>query len=276
MRFPFSRPAATVAARQPAPMQPPKMNGSDIAALYRAARVGGDFFDSVQVGPDRLIFCLLDIAGKREQALGIATDVQENLRKLAPAIFQGDDLNETDAVTELVLRLNVTILNAAGGVRCAPGFVACYNEPLGIISYINAGHVPALVRDGDSITVLEASGLPLGLFSHATHDAQLCVLPESAALLIASRGLLEVRAGGEEYGVERLKANLRSSHANSARELCESVLKGVGDWVDQQKRKGLRGLLSSNSNGEGDSLGENDITAVALVRAAAKLAASAR
>lgn len=270
MRFPFSRTAAPVVPRQPEPMHVPKMIASDIAALYRAARVGGDFFDSVQVGPERLVFCLLDIAGKREQALGIATDVQRALHKFAPELFSGGYINEADAVTELVLRLNNAILAAAGGVRCAPGFVACYNESLGILSYVNAGHVPALVRDGNSISVLEASGLPLGLFSHATHDCQLCVLPPGAALLIASRGLLEVRSGGEEYGIGPLKENLQSSIAANAHDLCESVLRNVADWAEQQNRTGFRALLSStHSNGEGDSLGENDITAVALVRASA-------
>lgn len=256
--------------RKPAPSLPPHLPSSDLAALYRAARVGGDFFEFIKVGADRLVFILLDIAGRRDQALHIAAAVQESLRATAPQLFSQPDLNESDAVTDLVLQLNQTILTAANGVRCAPGFVGCYNESLGIVSYINAGFVPALVRDNGSIAVLEASGLPLGLFSHATHDCQLCVLPEGAALLLASRGLLEVRAGGEEYGIERLKSGLHTADISSANELCSSVLRHVGDFVEQQKRRRFLGFVGRATRIEGDALGQNDITTVGLIRAAAR------
>ncbi len=277
MRLPFQKTVETVALRKPAPSDPPKLSASDLAALYRAARVGGDYFEFIQVGPDRLVFMLLDIAGRREQALHVAAAVQDNLRVRAPELFAQNDLNESDAVTDLVLELNQTILSAAGGVRCAPGFVGCYNESLGIVSYINAGSVPALVRDNGSISVLEASGLPLGLFSHATHDCQICVLPQGASLLLASRGLLEVRAGGEEYGIKRLRDGLQQAPLSNARELCSSVLRHVSDFAEQNKRRRFLGLVGPQASPEGDSLGENDITTVALIRAVATAgAASAR
>lgn len=252
------------------------MEGSDLAAAYRAARVGGDYFDFLQVGNDRLIFVLLDIAGKRDQALHVAAGVQDALRVKAPELFGAPDLNEADAVTDLVLAVNQAILDAAGGVRCAPGIAGCYNEPMGIVSYINAGSVPALLRFNNDITVLEASGLPLGLFSHVTHDAQICVLPEGASLLLTSRGLLEVKAGGEEYGIERLKESLRKAGDGTARDLCTFVLQAVSDFIEQKKRRSfLRFGGGAQKNGDNDSLGENDVTAVALLRRAARASATA-
>lgn len=274
MRLPFQRSAEQVALRKPAPCLPPKLKSSDLAALYRAARVGGDFFEFVRVGDERLVFVLLDIAGRRDQALDIAASVQETLRSNAPKIFGAPDLNEADATTDLVHMLNAKILSAAGGVRCAAGFVGCYNESLGIVSYINAGHVPALVRENGTISVLEASGLPLGLFSHATHDAQMCVIGEGGALLLASRGLLEVKAGGEEFGLDRLKSSLQQATNGDARELCSSVLRSVGEFVEQNKRRRFLGLVGPQATGDGDSLGENDITTVALIRSRAKAGAA--
>lgn len=254
------------------------MQSADLAALYRAARVGGDFFDFIQIGEDRLIFVLLDIAGKRDQALDIAAAVQDALRTKAPELFSAPDLNEADAVTDLVLVVNQTILNASGGVRCAPGIVGCYNESVGIVSYINAGSVPALLRSDGTITVLEASGLPLGLFSHATHDAQICVLGEGATLLLTSRGLLEVKAGGEEYGIERLKKSLQNANDATARDLCSDVLRNVSEFIEQNKRRRFLGFGGNNhaqANGEAESLGENDVTAVALLRKVARATAVA-
>ncbi len=276
MKLSFNNHVETPALRKPAPSLPPKMQLSDLAASYRAARVGGDYFDFLQVGGDRLIFVLLDIAGKRDQALHVAAGVQDALRTKAPELFSAPDLNEADAVTDLVLAVNQAILDTAGGVRCAPGIVGCYNETLGIVCYINAGSVPALLRTDGEIIVLEASGLPLGLFSHVTHDAQMCVLSEGAALLLTSRGLLEIKAGGEEYGIERLKESLRKAGDEDAKNLCGFVLQAVSDFIEQKKRRwpfGLRG--SSQKNGDSDSLGENDVTAVALLRRAARANATA-
>lgn len=276
MKLSFNNHVETQVLRHPEPSVPPKMQGSDLAASYRAARVGGDYFDFLQVGGDRLIFVLLDIAGKRDQALHVAAGVQDTLRAKARELFDSQDLNEADAVTDLVLAVNQAILDTAGGVRCAPGIVGCYNEPTGIVSYINAGSVPALLRFNGEITVLEASGLPLGLFSHVTHDAQICVLPEGAALLLASRGLLEVKSGGEEYGFERLKESLRKAGDGTARDVCAAVLQSVSDFIEQKKRR-FFGFSRSPKNGDTDSLGENDVTAVTLLRRAARAgAASAR
>jgi serine phosphatase RsbU (regulator of sigma subunit) len=274
MRLPFQNRVEEPTLRKPAPCVPPHLATSDLAALYRAARVGGDFFEFVQVGNDRLIFILLDIAGRRDQALHIAAAVQDTLRSLALEFFTATDLNECDAVTELSLRLNQTIIAAAGGVRCAPGFVGCYNESLSMLTYINAGSVPALVKDEKGISVLEASGLPLGLFSHGTHDAQICVLPLGSALLLASRGLLEVRAGGEEYGFARLRDSFEQVAVENANQLCAAVLRNVSEFVEQNRRRRFLGLVGVQQ-GEKDSLGENDITTVALVRSAARSGAVA-
>ena len=271
MRLPFKQRAEAPALRKPAPTTPPKMQRSDLASLYRAARVGGDFFDCVAVGPDRLIFTLLDIAGKREEALSIAAAAQETLRTLAPQLFEAADLNEADAITDLVLAINQSILSASGGVRCAPGIVASYNEEIGIVTYVNAGSVPALLRIDGDVTALDSSGLPMGLFSHATHDAQVCVMPDGSSLLLASRGLLEVKAGGEEYGIERLKESLGKARQTSAHDLCSDVLSSVGEFIEQNKR---RFLNFGGGQGNGESLGENDVTTVALLRCPARVGAA--
>jgi serine phosphatase RsbU (regulator of sigma subunit) len=272
----FRKPVEAQVFREPAPPKIPSLQRSDLAAAYRGPRVGGDFFESVQASHDRMVFVLLDIAGSRGPALDIAAAVQDGLRKLVPDMFSDADLNETDAVTELVLQLNNIILEAAQGVRCSPGFVACYNEVLGMLSYINAGYIPALLLHDGKIDVLGASGLPLGLFSHATHECQVSVLSDDSRLLLASRGLLEVRARGEEFGLDRLKQTFQRLAHKNARDTCAGVLKDVEHFVEQQQQRRFFRLWDFHPKAEGDALGANDITTVVLVRAAARARAAAR
>ncbi len=243
-----------------------------IGALYRGARQGGDYFDYIAAGP-RLLMLMLDIAGRREEALNIAASVQETFRAAAD-LFAIDDVNESVALSQVMLEVNRSIIEAAGGVRCAPGILTSYNEIAGTLWYINAGHIPPLLKEGTGVNPLPASGLPLGLFSHATHDANICVLPEGSALLLVSRGLVEAKAGGEEFGLNRVSETLAAEPLSDAQQLCVAVHESVRKFIESRpKYRFVPG--GSRTVGDEDPFSSNDATALALVRAAAKAAAGA-
>ncbi len=231
--------------------------------MYRAARVGGDFYDFFMPHDSRVLFLLLDIAGKREHTLHLAASAQEQFRGLASRLFADPDVNESEALNQMAITLNRDIMERASGVRCAPAFLGCYQERLGILTHINAGHTPAAVKDGDSVRLLPAVGPPLGLFSHATHDADVIILRPGAALLVVSKGLVESRSGSLEYGTARLREFLVARDFNSAQEICAGVLGSVQQFVEQ-RRSFFR-----------PSVPDNDMTALALVRGAGRKAAAA-
>jgi serine phosphatase RsbU (regulator of sigma subunit) len=270
MKLPFKSRAPAQKLRKPLPSVAPPLATAQVGARYRVARKGGDFFDYAAAGTQRLLVLLLDIAGEREKALDIAAAVQDIFRNSAD-LMMSDEVNEPVALTHLLLDINRTIMEAANGVCHAPGFMGCYNELLGTLAYINAGHTPALLKDRGGINVLEANGLPLGLFSHATHDAQVCAMPSGSALVLVSRGLIEVKAGGEEYGLERVKAALQQAPMNTPDALCTYLLDDVKQFVESKPRHRLLGGRN-NKVGEDDPLGVNDTTALALLRATAAVA----
>ena len=259
MRLPFQSPVPQRTLRRPQPTLVPDLENSSICALYRAARVGGDFYDFLMTESGRLVFLLLDIAGKREEALDIAAAVQERMRSRAGELFGEEHLNEAEALPALLIELNRVIIRAAGGVRCAPAFLGCYTEVFGTLTYINAGHTPALLKDHQGVTPLEANGFPLGLFSHATHDARITALQPGSALLLVSRGLVESKAGSKEYGIERLTECVSRISFRDAEHLCSRVLSAVKTFTESSWR-------FKNS--------ENDVTTLALVRAAGRAAAA--
>lgn len=271
MKIPFRSHAPVRELRKPAPAKFPELPSLRVGALYRGARVGGDFFDFIQVGSSRLLVLLLDIAGKREEALHIAAAVQDVFHGSAD-IFYNEDVNEPVALISVLLDINRAIMEAAGGVRCAPAFLSCYNEVLGTCCYVNAGHTSALLKyDDGNIATFDAGGLPLGLFSHATHDAQMCVMGQGSALVLVSRGLVEAKAHKEEFGLERVKQALKDAPAQDANALCQLVLERVREFLESQHR---HRLLSKGNHqiAESDPLGDNDATTLALVRCAVPVA----
>src|SRR5262249_2236536 len=211
----------------PAHAEAPELREAQLAAIYYGQRRGGDFYDFVRVSPTRILFALLDVAGRLDENRGIVMAAQSTLRKSGAELLAEDDTNEADAMIEVCLQLNKSILQAAGRTCPCPVFAGCYNEGLGTVCYFNAGHTPGLLGDETGITELHATGLPLGLFSHCTPDASIVALAPGSALLVVSRGTVEAKRKGEELGMEQVKANLRRARTLPAREICIGVVELV-------------------------------------------------
>jgi serine phosphatase RsbU (regulator of sigma subunit) len=148
---------------------------------------------------------------------------------------------------ELSLELNRAIMESAHGVCSCPAFLGCFNERMGTVCYSNAGHTPALLRDEVGVSQLPATGLPLGLFSHVTHDAPTVALEPGAVLLLVSRGVTEMRYDGGEVGLERVANILSGAKITSADQICTEILNSVEGGKGKRPR--------------------NDVTAMVLLRA---------
>jgi serine phosphatase RsbU (regulator of sigma subunit) len=249
MRSLLKRSKAASIPDEPVHAEVPELRDAEVAALYYGQRQGGDFYDFVRVTGERVLFGLLDVAGSFEENRAIVSATQDTLRTLGLSLFAGEDVNEADAMSELCHELNRTVMNAAQGVRSCPAFVGCYNENLGVVCYFNAGHTAGLVRDRTGVAELNATGLPLGLFSHATCEAPMVGLEPSAALLLVSRGIVEGKRRGHEFGLQGVKDGLQRVPAANAKEVCVGVLDGVRQFM-------------------GTAPTHNDVTTLALVRSA--------
>lgn len=225
MRLPFQSSAPAVAVRKPRPAIVPAIEGASVGARHCEDRTGGDFFDFAVTPTGRLLLVMADVAGTGDQTFAIVAAMQDLFHGRSLELFADGDANESLALTELALHLNRGIMQASSGVRCTAAFLACYDPHLGAAWYINAGHTPALhiVANGDT-DELVASGIPFGLFSHTTHDAQLVILQPGSCLAIASKGLVEMRAGGREFGMAGFSAAAASNDRTSAEDVCQAVL----------------------------------------------------
>jgi len=216
---------APSAPREPSRCAVPKLRDAEIAALYYDHRIGGDFYEFLRVGTSRVLFAFLDVAGRRDDIRETLIDAQKTFRTLGAGLFHGHDFNETTAMMRLCDEMNRSIMER--GVRTCPAFFGCYNEDLGTVCYANAGHTPALIRDHGGIAVLEATGLPLGLFSHMAQSAATCALAPGSVLLAVSRGVVEAEYAGEEFGLDRTMVALQQAGAQSAHGLCMDALQAI-------------------------------------------------
>lgn len=220
---------------EPVPTIFPNIKGADIAAVFAGNRVAGDFYDSVRVSPERVLIGLLDLAGRREENRKLLITAQETFRNSGKELFSAVDINESDAMTELNVLINRRLIEASNEVHSCPAFTACYHERLGTLCYCNAGHTAGLLRDSRGIVELGSTGLPLGLFSHATSDARMVGMENSAALLLVSQGLVSCEGagrenGGKEFSLEKVRQVFQNSPSLNAKELCSSILSSVAEF----------------------------------------------
>jgi serine phosphatase RsbU (regulator of sigma subunit) len=225
-----------IPAWEPVASDFPKIAGAEIAATTYGKRVAGDFYDSLRVGPERILFGLLDVAGRRENNQLMLSTAQNIFRTLGADLFSGPDINESEAMVALCIQLNRGLMQAAAGVHPCPAFIGCYHEKFGTLCYTNAGHTPGLLRDSTGVVELISTGLPLGLFSHATCEAPTVALAKGAVLLLVSRGVVEGKCKDEntsddEFGLERVKERLQSQASPNAQKVSGSILNSVGEFT---------------------------------------------
>ena len=201
------------------PQELPRAPGLELAGHCRPARgVGGDYYDFLALGPDRLGLAIGDVSGKGIPAALLMASLQASLR--GQASFGTRDL------AELMERVNKLICASSSPNRDATFFDAEYSPSTRRLAYVNAGHnAPMLLRADGRLERLEAGGPVVGLIELASYAAAEVELRPGDVLLGYTDGLSEAMDPAEqEWGEERLAQALRSAAALPAGQAVERLM----------------------------------------------------
>jgi serine phosphatase RsbU (regulator of sigma subunit) len=148
-----------------------------------ANTVGGDFYDILAREDGTLLIALGDVAGKGSPAALLMAVLIAMMRTLVDEGLDG---------AALVTRLNAQLCKHAPRSRFATMFLATYRPSTGELVYVNAGHMPPLVRrSGGACERLTGSGMALGLWEGATYAAGRTFLAHDELLVAYSDGIVE-------------------------------------------------------------------------------------
>src|SRR5215203_2341932 len=182
------------------PKEVPKLEGWEIAPLYRPAReVGGDFYDFLELADGHLGLVVGDATDKGVPAALVMTAARSMLRAVAQASESpGDVLRRANdpLATDIPTNMFVTC------------FYAILDPNSGSLRYANAGHdLPYLrCRSGDDAEELRATGMPLGLMPGMSYEEKEASLREGDSVLFYSDGLVEAHDPHYEmFGFPRLR-----------------------------------------------------------------------
>jgi phosphoserine phosphatase RsbU/P len=180
------------------PKSETRYDGWDFAYHYEpAGPVSGDYCDLIYGSDGALYFALGDVAGKGVAAAMLMSHLSALLRTLISVGMPLEALMERASRVFCESTLPTHYATLVCGRASASGEV----------EICNAGHPPPLVLREQGITAIDATGLPIGMFSSERFSSRAVHLAPGESLLLYSDGLLEAESpGGAEYGLERLSA----------------------------------------------------------------------
>jgi serine phosphatase RsbU (regulator of sigma subunit) len=210
------------------PARLPNVDGIRLAARCLPARnISGDFYDVIEIGPDKIALLCADVSGKGVSAALLAASLQAAIRS---STFNGASSMEPSA---LLGHTNAEICRRIPDNRFITAFLAVYEPGTRRLRAVNAGHCPALLQlpDGSRAESLQTGGLPIGMFCSSQYEQQEQTLQPGSTLIAYTDGLVETEnAKGEEFGEQQL-LDLCQAHSNSEPEdLAEKILKAHTAW----------------------------------------------
>jgi sigma-B regulation protein RsbU (phosphoserine phosphatase) len=203
----------------------PEVPGCGLAWRWEpASGFGGDYYDALLLGPDRLAICIADVCGKGLPAALLVSSLQATVRA-----FVTDDA----APHEAVARVNRALCRQGAHGRFVTLFVAVLDVRAGTIRFCNAGHNrPILVRADGAVSRLDTGGAVVGVFDGAVYETGRATCGPGDRLLLFTDGLVEAGSlESREYGDDHLVSTLVRHRALGANELLDRVFGDVHQWA---------------------------------------------
>ena len=202
------------------PSRMPVAPGHDIGAhLHASGQVGGDFYDFIELGGDRVALALGDASGKGIPGAILMAETQGVLRAEAAGCA---------TPLELVRTLNRALLHDRSQDRFVTLFYGVLEVPTGEFTFVNAGHPRAVLQDGGTEAALKSTGPPLRLFTDAAWEERTVRLRAGARLVVYSDGVTEAQDADERFfDLEGVRA-VMAEHpdcpaAELARHICHAA-----------------------------------------------------
>jgi sigma-B regulation protein RsbU (phosphoserine phosphatase) len=206
------------------PQSAPKLPQLDVAARSISARqIGGDFYDFLNYSLGRTAFVIGDVSGKGAPAAIYAALVSGILRSHAPM---------EPGAAEMLSSVNLSL----GERRIEAQFVsiicAVWDDRQRTLVVANSGLPrPVFCRNG-KVHVIEATGLPLGLFEEAEYEEFTFQTKPDDLFVFFSDGILDAaNKKGELFGRDRVEKIVAECANKSADCAVDALVNAVAEYA---------------------------------------------
>jgi serine phosphatase RsbU (regulator of sigma subunit)/catechol 2,3-dioxygenase-like lactoylglutathione lyase family enzyme len=221
------------------PQTLPPLPTLDYAGICIPARpVGGDYFDFLDLGRERLGLVIGDVAGKGIAAALLMANLQANLRSQCAIA--------SDQPQRFLRSANQLFYENTTESAYATLFFAEYGDSERRLRYANCGHLSALLlRSNGALERLHSTSTVLGLFKEWDCSLAECQLFAGDTFALYTDGITEsFSETGEEFGEHRLIATLQSHVELSAQALTEVIVQAVRRFSPHEQHDDITLIVS--------------------------------
>jgi serine phosphatase RsbU (regulator of sigma subunit) len=223
------------------PQSQPPLETLEYAGLcIQARKVGGDYYDFLDLGQQRLGFVIGDISGKGIAAALLMANLQANLRSQCAIAL--------DQPQRLLRSVNQLFCENTPHGAFATLFFAEYDDRLGRLRYANCGHLPALLlRRDNTLERLDSTATVLGVFKQWDCEIAERQLRPGDTLALYTDGITEsYNPADEEFGEHRLVEALQRHRALSSQALLSSIVEEVRLFSPNEQRDDITLIIAKH------------------------------
>ncbi|HEX8335082.1 MAG TPA: SpoIIE family protein phosphatase [Pyrinomonadaceae bacterium] len=192
------------------PTAPPAVTGYELQGIsFPSYQIGGDYYDFILCGDNRLVVALGDVSGKGTSAALLMSSLHAAVHA---------QVAWCRPIAETVGAVNRYLADNTPGNRFVTLFYAELDPLTGSLSFINAGHNPPIIaHEGGTLEQLAAGGLPLGIVPDFDYREGRTQLRPGDVLVAYSDGVTEQNnPAGDEFGTVRLQEVVARNLGRSA------------------------------------------------------------
>jgi serine phosphatase RsbU (regulator of sigma subunit)/predicted enzyme related to lactoylglutathione lyase len=189
-----------------------------VGVCIQAREVGGDYYDFLNLGQERLGLVIADTSGKGIGAALLMANLQANLRSQSAIAL--------DQPERFLRSVNQLFCDNTTDSAYATLFFAEYDDRRMWLRCANCGHYsPLLFRSDNTLERLNSTCTVLGLFTEWDCSIVECQLFAGDTLALYTDGIIDSRNdAGEEFGEARLIEVLGRHRGLSSQDLLEATV----------------------------------------------------
>jgi sigma-B regulation protein RsbU (phosphoserine phosphatase) len=202
----------------------PSMQGAELAARFNPAHaIGGDLYDFLDYTLPRACIVVGDVSGKGAPAALYAALVSGILRSLAR-----DEPYPADMLNAVNRSLNHRRLDAQYLVLTC----ALWDDDKRTLRVANSGNPRPIYCHEGHAHMLEAAGLPLGMFEDVTHDEVTIHAKPGDIFAFFSDGIVDASNSKDEpFGRSRVEHVIAKNAGGTAREIVDAIFKATDEFA---------------------------------------------
>ncbi len=212
------------------PPYPDRKEFDIFASMQTAKEVGGDFYDFYFVSNDIFVFLIADVSGKGIPAALFMMKSKTLIKSLAESGL---------SASEVFTKANEELCNSNEAGMFVTAWMGILNLESGLLSYVNAGHNPPLLKkaNGEYVYLKSRPGFVLAGLEGFTYKSNEMLLDTGDSIFLYTDGVTEATAKGDVlYGEQRLLEVLNEHKDLDQKGLLEVVTTSLGDFVQDEEQ----------------------------------------